>query len=317
MKYKLKVLLVLGLVLICIGGLGVRALALRSRTNTLSTYSNQLPGSFNLPAFQVKDQSAFTLSGWKTPQQLASDLETVIQGGYSNLCLFDLQGLWEYPDPQYVSLLKQYAERGVKLTIYVQDLSPNQTILDFTRYVGAASVIVYNEDASALFKDAGFKTYWWAGAAYPPNHTDLPQYFAWPDLRSEAVREAIADWAVKVPEGVDGGLSLDYIRWNGVGNGRTADQITDLLLKIRSRWSVVGKGELSAAVYPYLGKNLQDGGALSVGQEWNRWLEEGLVDFVIPMAYQSSDIPWLVSDEWKAYDKNKVVPCLSVKISNP
>jgi uncharacterized lipoprotein YddW (UPF0748 family) len=42
--------------------------------------------------------------------------------------------------------------------------------------------------------------------------------------------------------------------------------------------------QLSAAVWAYA-----DRGYLSLGQDWRRWLEEGLLDFAVPMAYTLDD----------------------------
>jgi hypothetical protein len=226
------------------------------------------------------------------------------------VCLFDLKAIRGFPDPRYISLLKKYADKGLDITVYVQDIEPSQETLDLAYSIGVSSVIVYEEDLLTLFKDAGMRTHWWSGTAYPPNHTNRLQYMDWPDLRSEEVREDIADWAVQIPD-VDGGLSLDYIRWNEVGDGRNAVQVTDLLQRIRANWDVTGNGPLSVAVFPYRGRFPDDGGALSVGQKWDEWLESGLVDFVYPMAYRSEDLPKFIR-EWDTYDTDKIIPCLSV-----
>ena len=247
---------------------------------------------------------------WKTFGQIQVDLEAVINAGYSKLCLFDLDSVWGYPDSRYIPLLRIYTENGIELTIYVQYVEPNQQTLSAVQRIGATSVIVYDKNLLTLFRNAGIRTFWWSGVAYPPNHKNRPQYLGWPDLRSEQVRLDIADWTVRIPGEVDGGLSLDYIRWNGVGNERTAEQVTDLVQRIRSNWNAVGKGALSAAVYPYLGANPSYGGALSVGQKWDEWLRDGLLDFVIPMAYDSQSIPRQIR-EWKLYGTDRILPCLS------
>jgi hypothetical protein len=275
-------------------------------TASITPMLSPTPSSTHLAKLDPGDQ-------WKTFSQIEVDLETVVRGGYSKLCLFDLDSIWGYPDSRYIPLLKKYVDSGIEITIYVQEVEPSQQTLNAVQSIGATSVIVYDKNLSALFKNAGMKTFWWSAAAYPPNHKDQPQYLGWPDLRSEQVRRDIADWAVQIPKEVDGGLSLDYIRWNAVGNERTAEQVTDLVQRIRSNWNAMGKGTVSAAVYPYLGAGPNNGGALSVGQKWDEWLRKGLIDFVSPMAYNSQDIPWLIGG-WKAYDKGKIIPCLSVVI---
>jgi hypothetical protein len=259
----------------------------------------------------VDDPGAVDQDRWKPFSQLKADLRAITDAGYSEVCLFDLKSIQDYPDSRYISLLKNYADGGLEITVYVQQVEPNQDTLALVQSIGASSVILYEKDLLALFKEAGVRTFWWSGVAYPPYHADRLQYMGWPDLRSERVRQDIADWAVQIPEEIDGGLSLDYIRWNEVGNGRNAEQVTDLVQRIRTNWNMMARGTLSAAVYPYLGKDPRYGGALSVGQKWNEWLENDLLDFVYPMAYNSEDIPWHIR-EWESYDMHRIVPCLSV-----
>ena len=248
---------------------------------------------------------------WKTYRQLETDLTSIIDAGYSKVCLFDLRTIWGYPDSRYIPLLKKYADAGLDITVYVKDVGVDTSTLGVVRSIGASSVIVYEEDLIRLFRDAGIKVEWWSLVGYPDNNMNRPLYMGWPDLRNDQLRQDLAHWAVQVPDQVDGGLSLDYIRWNEVGNGRSADQVTDLVQQIRSNWNALGRGTLSAAVYPYLGDDPSEGGGLSVGQKWNDWLKDDLLDFVYPMAYDSEDIPRLIG-VWRAYPKNKIVPCLSV-----
>jgi uncharacterized lipoprotein YddW (UPF0748 family) len=59
------------------------------------------------------------------------------------------------------------------------------------------------------------------------------------------------------------------------------DQVTRLVGRIRDEARAVRPAlALSAAVWSYA-----DRAYLSIGQDWRRWLEEGLVDFAVPMAY--------------------------------
>ncbi len=242
---------------------------------------------------------------------LKTDLQMIQQAGYKRVCLFDLQAIRDYPDPAYISFLRQYADKGIEITVYVQDVPADQETINLFRAIGATRAIIYERELLEIFQTTQISVSWWAGVAFPYNHTERPQYMSWPDLRSEQMREELADWAVQIPASVDGGLSLDYIRWNQVGDGRTAEQVTDLVQKIRDRWDQAGHGRLSAAVYPYLGNSPRHGGALSVGQKWNEWLDNGLVDWVYPMAYNSQDLAAHIR-EWKSYDPTKIVPCLSL-----
>jgi hypothetical protein len=259
----------------------------------------------------VDDLAPMEPGRWKTFAQLEADLRMITEAGYSRVCLFDLKSIQDYPDPRYIPLLRQYADDGLEITVYVQEVDPDQRTVELVRSVGASSVIVYEEDLLALFNEAGIRAAWWSCVAYPASHADRLKYLGWPDLRSEVVRRDIANWAVRVPDGVDGGLSLDYVRWNEVGGGRTAEQVTDLLRRIDANWRLKGDSPQSAAVYPYLDRWPRSGGALSVGQRWDEWLQYGLVDFVYPMAYISEDIPSHI-DEWASYDVSRIVPCLSV-----
>ncbi len=259
---------------------------------------------------QASSAGSGQVERWKSYAQLEADLKIVTNAGYERVCVFDLKSIGNYPDPRYIALLAQYAAQGTELTVFVQEIAPDQTTLDLVRRIGASSVILYDKDLWALFEESHLKTSWWSGVAFPPRHKERPQYKGWPDLRSDQIRQDIANWAVQTPQ-VDGGLVLDYIRWNQVGDGRNAEQVVDLVRQIRAKWNSVGSGPLAAAVFPYLGQSPSDGGALSVGQEWNKWLQEGLVDLVYPMAYISQDIPWLIQ-QWKPYDKHTLVPCLSV-----
>jgi hypothetical protein len=265
------------------------------------------------PSSPKKPEVVYLAPGqqWKTFSQVEADLKAITDAGYSKVCLFDLKSIQGYPDPRYVPLLRRYADGGLEITVYVQEVVPDQTTLNLARQIGASSAIVYERDLLSLFKAAEMKTYWWSIVADPLKHPDQPKYMEWIDLRSESVRQDVARWAVQIPQEADGGLSLDYIRWNQVGSGRTADQVTDLVRRIRANWNALGNGPLSAAVYPNLGQDPSDGGALSVGQKWNEWLKDGLLDFAYPMAYESKDIPQLIK-EWESYDWHRIIPCLSV-----
>jgi len=263
--------------------------------------------------FQEQDLESTVVSegqnSWKAFSQLEEDLALLEGAGYTSVCLFDLNGISHHPDRDlYIELLREYVGRNWDIALYIQNVDP-ATALNLVDNIGASSVILYEEEILQAFSGSGIKTWWWSGAAYPVNDLDRPMYRGWSDLRKEEVRAEIADWIVgKVPEQIDGGLSLDYIRWNAVGDGREAYMVTDLVQRVRDQW----QGPLSAAVYPYLGKSPRHGGALSVGQQWNLWLENDLVDFAYPMAYESEDLPAFI-EEWKLYAKDKIVPCLSVE----
>jgi len=70
-------------------------------------------------------------------------------------------------------------------------------------------------------------------------------------------------------------------RWDGWRR----EQITQLVATLRGAASEIRPGvALSAAVWTYA-----DRAYLALGQDWRGWLDEGLVDFVVPMAYTLDD----------------------------
>jgi uncharacterized lipoprotein YddW (UPF0748 family) len=63
------------------------------------------------------------------------------------------------------------------------------------------------------------------------------------------------------------------------------DQVTSLVARIGARARAARPGvQLSAAVFPE-----SERAYLSVFQDWRRWLEEGLLDFAVPMLYSRDD----------------------------
>jgi uncharacterized lipoprotein YddW (UPF0748 family) len=63
------------------------------------------------------------------------------------------------------------------------------------------------------------------------------------------------------------------------------DQVTELVAQIGEATAEVNpRLRLSAAVISYL-----DRAYLSLAQDWRRWLEEGLLDFAVPMVYSKDD----------------------------
>jgi len=87
------------------------------------------------------------------------------------------------------------------------------------------------------------------------------------------------------------GLHLDYIRYpnasfgNENGNDIRCQQITGLVESIYYKLSHVNSNvELSAAVYPDITL-----AKLQKAQDWKKWLESGILDFVVPMAYRKTN----------------------------
>lgn len=80
------------------------------------------------------------------------------------------------------------------------------------------------------------------------------------------------------------GIHLDFIRWgDGLAKSRNADGvISQFVAEVRRR--VKRPRWLTAAVY---GKYPQC--IASVGQDWEKWLDMNLVDYVVPMDYTDSN----------------------------
>jgi hypothetical protein len=247
---------------------------------------------------------------WKPYDQLARDIETVVGDGYRRICIFDLKTVRDHPDARYRELLRQTAARGVEIAVYAQEMAADRATLDLARQIGAREIIAYEKPLLELFAGAGFRITWWALIGYPSAHPELKNWEGWIDLRDRETRVELTRLALTPPLPVAGGISLDYIRWNKAGAGRSAEQVTDIVSRIHRRLTARGAGPLSAAVYPYVGKSASHGGSLSVEQEWHLWLKEGLLEFAIPMAYESEDIPRLLG-EWRPY-RERIVPALSV-----
>jgi len=63
------------------------------------------------------------------------------------------------------------------------------------------------------------------------------------------------------------------------------EKVTELVRSIRDASRLVKPDiEISAAVWAFA-----DRAYLSIGQDWRRWLEEGLIEFAVPMAYTLDD----------------------------
>lgn len=100
-------------------------------------------------------------------------------------------------------------------------------------------------------------------------------------VRTE-LRRFILEVATRYP--IDG-IHLDYIRYpTGWAPVEGADAVTRLVRLIRRDLdSTKSSLVLSAAVLPRPKESLS-----SFGQEWDRWLAEGIIDEVIPMVYRRS-----------------------------
>lgn len=88
----------------------------------------------------------------------------------------------------------------------------------------------------------------------------------------QTIGRSLADWPASVKEG--GALRERWLAWR-------ADQVTTLVRRARERLRKNHPGvQLSAAVYQRY-PSCRD----ALGQDWGRWVADGLVDFVAPMTY--------------------------------
>ncbi|MCW5829837.1 MAG: family 10 glycosylhydrolase [Deltaproteobacteria bacterium] len=91
-----------------------------------------------------------------------------------------------------------------------------------------------------------------------------------------AIERFEKETGMEVPfQGVTGESARKFADWR-------REQITQLVHEIRKRTKK--KMRLSAAVLAW-----QDRAYLSSFQDWRRWLEEGAIDFAVPMAYSRDD----------------------------
>lgn len=102
-----------------------------------------------------------------------------------------------------------------------------------------------------------------------------------PEVRTE-LRRFVLELATRYP--VDG-VHLDYIRYpSGWAPTGGAENVTRLVALVRADLAAVRpEAELSAAVMP-VPAIARD----TFGQDWARWLEEGIVDAVLPMVYRDT-----------------------------
>lgn len=108
---------------------------------------------------------------------------------------------------------------------------------------------------------------------YPCEPTE--DYFSF-DTRTRAAFKEYSGVDIATVRSMDSGNILwnEWIGWNG-------EQVTRFLRELRQALHETGRHvRLSAAVFP----DAANAGAL-VGQEWERWAQEGLVDMLCPMLY--------------------------------
>jgi len=100
-------------------------------------------------------------------------------------------------------------------------------------------------------------------------------------------RDEVAGWAERIARDYEvDGIHLDYVRWSSKSRAeRQPELLTGFVREVSRRVRKARPGILlSAAVFPSYPDCRDD-----VGQDWNDWIDYGLVDYVLPMNYTDSD----------------------------
>ena len=100
-------------------------------------------------------------------------------------------------------------------------------------------------------------------------------------------RDEVAGWAERIARDYEvDGIHLDYVRWSSKSDAeRQPELITAFVRDVGRRIRKVRPGILlTTAVFPSYPDCRDD-----VGQDWNDWLDYGIVDYVLPMNYSGSE----------------------------
>ena len=103
---------------------------------------------------------------------------------------------------------------------------------------------------------------------------DLYQNFSYDSLTCTIFKQKYHHSPMELDKDCGDPLWCEWIKWN-------ANQVTELVREIRS--AIVRSGKkipLSAAVFPD-----PDVSRIMIGQDWEAWVQEGLLDLVCPMLY--------------------------------
>jgi uncharacterized lipoprotein YddW (UPF0748 family) len=103
---------------------------------------------------------------------------------------------------------------------------------------------------------------------------DLYQNFSYDSLTCDQFKKRYGVSPMDLDKDCGDPLWCEWINWNG-------DQVTQLVIDIRK--SIVRSGKkipLSAAVFPDA-----EVAQIMIGQDWEKWVEDGLLDLVCPMLY--------------------------------
>ena len=126
-----------------------------------------------------------------------------------------------------------------------------------------------------------------------------------PQERRDAVAEAAERIALDYE--VDG-IHLDYVRWSSKSDAeRQPELVTAFVRDVGRRVRKARPGVLlSAAVFPSYPSCCKD-----VGQDWNDWLDYGLVDYVLPMNYTADENKYVGYLDQQAKDAKRVAKTIS------
>ena len=122
-------------------------------------------------------------------------------------------------------------------------------------------------------------------------------------------RDAVAAAAEQIARDYEvDGIHLDYVRWSSKSKAeRQPEMITGFVRDVGRRVRKARPGILlSAAVFPSYPSCRKD-----VGQDWNDWLDYGLLDYVLPMNYTADESKYVCYLDQQATDAKRVAKTIS------
>jgi hypothetical protein len=122
-------------------------------------------------------------------------------------------------------------------------------------------------------------------------------------------RDAVAEAAEQIARDYEvDGIHLDYVRWSSKSDAeRQPELITAFVRDVSHRVKKARPGILlSAAVFPSYPSCRKD-----VGQDWNDWLDYGLVDYVLPMNYTADESKYIRYLDQQTADAKRAAKTIS------
>jgi hypothetical protein len=142
------------------------------------------------------------------------------------------------------------------------------------------------------------------------NHPDIDDN--WLDFEVPEARSYVADVAEEIVTNYDvDGIMLDYIRWRSswyLTVDVSADDVSKTVEGVYDRINSVRPTTLAASVY----KDRKT--ARYARQMWSTWLDDGYINYVVPMAYVDDRELHALVDDWEdsGHFPQRIAPCLSL-----